>query len=97
MKMKKTMPGRVFEDLGFDPKEAANLRIRTILMVEIEQYVRKNRLTQKEAARRLGVTQPRLSNILRGKIEEFSIDALVTMLASAGLNVDIRIKPSAAA
>ena len=87
----------VFADLGFGPEEAANLRVRARLMAEIEKYIRAQRLTQKKAATRLGVTQPLVSSLLRGKIDLFSTDALITMLAHAGLKVDIRVKSSVAA
>lgn len=96
--MKKTITRRnVFAELGFGPEEAANLQVRARLMAEIEKYIQVQRLTQKEAAARLGVTQPRVSNLLRGKIELFSTDALITMLAHAGLKVDVRVKGSVAA
>jgi predicted XRE-type DNA-binding protein len=96
--MKKTVSTKnVFADLGFGPKEAANLQVRARLMAEIEKYIRAQRLTQKAAATRLGVTQPRISNLLQGKIDLFSTDALITMLAHAGLKVDIRVKSSVAA
>ena len=96
--MKKTVTRKnVFADLGFGSEEAANLHVRARLMAELEKYIRTQRLTQKEAAARLGVTQPRISNLLRGKIDLFSTDALITMLAHAGLKVDIRVKSSVAA
>ena len=66
-------------------------------MAEIEKYIRAKRLTQKQAAAQLGITQPRVSNLLRGKIDLFSTDVLITMLAHAGLRVDIRVKSSVAA
>ena len=66
-------------------------------MAEIEKYIRARGLTQKKAAATLGVTQSRVSNLLRGKIDLFSTDALITMLAHAGLRVDIRVKSSVAA
>jgi predicted XRE-type DNA-binding protein len=94
---KKVTTKNVFADLGFGAEEAANLQVRARLMAEIEKHIRAQRLTQKEAAKRLGVTQPRVSNLLRGKIDLFSTDALITMLAHAGLKVDIRVKSSVAA
>ena len=94
---KQASSNNVFLDLGFDAEEAANLKMRAMLMVEIEKYIQKNRLTQKKAAERLGVTQPRISDLMRGKIELFSVDTLITMLPHAGLKVDVRIRRSAAA
>jgi len=86
----------VFADLGFGTEEATNLHVRARLMAELEKYIRAQQLTQKEAAARLGVTQPRVSNLLRGKIDLFSTDVLITMLAHAGLRVDIRVKSTVA-
>lgn len=96
MKRRKSS-SNIFRDLGFDQKEAANLKVRAMLMSEIEKYIRSRRLTQKQAAERLGVTQPRISDLIRGKIALFSIDMLIEMLAHAGLKVDVRVKQSAAA
>ncbi len=94
MKKKTVTTKNVFADLGFGTEEAANLHVRARLMAEIEKYIRAQRLTQRAAAARLSVTQPRVSNLLRGKIDLFSTDALITMLAHAGLKVDIRVKSS---
>ena len=96
--MKKRMSGsNVFRDLGFDAEEATNLKVRAILMIELEKYIQAKKLTQKQAAERLGVTQPRISDLTRGKIGLFSVDTLITMLTHAGLKVDVRVRRSAAA
>lgn len=87
----------MFADLGFGSGEAVNLHVRARLMAEIEKHIRAQQLTQKEAAAQFGVTQPRISNLLRGKINLFSTDALITMLAHAGLTVDVRVKSTVAA
>lgn len=87
--------GNVFRDLGFSAEEAQNLRLRSELMIEIENFVKASELTQKEAAKHLGVTQPRLNDLLRGKIGKFSLDALVNMLARAGRSVSIRVRKAA--
>jgi predicted XRE-type DNA-binding protein len=89
--------GNVFSDLGFGPQEAENLHLRARLMAEIQKYIEREEITQAEAADRFGVTQPRISNLLRGKIHLFSVDTLITMLSHAGLRVDIRIKKARAA
>lgn len=81
--------GNVFEDLGFDPQTAQNLRIRASLMIAVEQYIRREGLTQAQAARHLGVTQPRISDLVRGKVDRFSIDTLVNMLSRAGIEVSV--------
>lgn len=86
----------IFQDVGFQAEEAGNLKVRAMLMTEVEKYIRTNKLTQKEAAARLGVTQPRVSDLIRGKIGLFSVDTLIGMLTHAGLVVDVRVKRSAA-
>jgi len=88
--------GDVFRDLGFGREEAANLKMRAMLMVELEKYIRAQRLTQRQAAERFGVTQPRISDLVRGKIGLFSVDTLIAMLSHAGVTVDIRVKQPAA-
>ena len=88
--------GNVFLDLGFSPAEARNLRIRSQMMMALHKFIDKEHLTQSEAAKRLKVTQPRISDLTRGKIDRFSIDTLVNMLADAGLDVDLRIKSAPA-
>ena len=96
--MKKRVSTRnVFRDLGFGAEEAANLKLRAMLMVELEKYIQAKHLTQKRAAERLGVTQPRISDLMRGKIELFNADTLITMLTHAGLKVDVRVRRSVAA
>lgn len=87
--------GNVFEDIGFPLEEAANLLLRTDLMLEIEGIVRERGLKQREAAELFGVSQPRISELMRGKLDAFSIDALVNMLAHAGLRVEVRVADAA--
>lgn len=84
------MADSVFYDLADTPEEAANLTARGVLMVAIEQRIRQEGWTQTEAAARLRVTQPRVSDLLNGKITKFSLDALVNMLAPIGLVFDVR-------
>jgi predicted XRE-type DNA-binding protein len=86
--------GNVFADLGFSPAEARNLRVRSQMMAALRKFIEKEGLTQAEAAKRLNVTQPRISNLTRGKITRFSLDALVNMLTDAGLEVDFQIRAS---
>lgn len=81
--------GNIFLDLGFDEEEAENLLIRASLMLRLRQFIEDEGLTQEEAAERLGVHQPRISDLMRGKISHFSIDALVNLLARAGLHLKI--------
>lgn len=87
--------GNVFADIGFAPAEAENLRLRAELMSRVDDHVRKSGLTQKEAAAILGVTQPRLNALLKGRIGDFSLDALVNMLARAGLRVSMTVRKAA--
>lgn len=84
--------GNVFRDLGFGPEEAASLKIRANLMIEIERLIQRRKLTQAAAAKLLGVTQPRVSDLVRGKIELFSIDTLVDMLTRAGVRVRVNVR-----
>lgn len=81
----------VFDDLGFDPVESANLRLRSDLMVALRRRLDSLRVTQVEAARLLAVSQPRISDLMRGKIDRFSIDMLVLMLGRAGVAVRLAV------
>jgi predicted XRE-type DNA-binding protein len=79
--------GDVFQDLGFAPEEAANLRARSDLMIRLTKLIEARGLTQAAAAKLLHATQPRISDLKRGKIDRFSIDSLVEMLGHAGVRV----------
>lgn len=79
----------VFRDLGFDIDESENLRIRSDLMVELSELIQSNGWTQVQAAELMGVSQPRISDLVRGKIDRFSIDSLIAMLGSAGVRIRI--------
>jgi predicted XRE-type DNA-binding protein len=87
--------GNVFRDLGFDKAEAENLRLRSELMMRIDDFYRDSGMTQAAAAKALGMTQPRLNALLKGKIGLFSLDALVNIAARAGLNVSLVIRKAA--
>ncbi len=84
--------GNVFRDLGFSEEEAEHLRIRASLMVQIRKVLEMRRLTQARAAELFGVSQPRISDLVRGKIALFSIDTLVDMLAHAGIRVSLSVQ-----
>jgi predicted XRE-type DNA-binding protein len=86
--------GNVFQDLGFPPAEAAHLLIRSDLMISLNQLLDERGLTQTRAAKLLGVTQPRISALRRGRVDLFSIDALVDMLARLDVTVTLRTKKS---
>jgi predicted XRE-type DNA-binding protein len=81
--------GNVFRDLGFGPEEAQHLLVRSELMLKIEELLKGRGLTQAAAARIMGVSQPRVSDLLRGKIGLFSTDSLIDMLAKLGVPVRI--------
>ena len=84
--------GNVFADLGFPPEEAAHLLIRSDLMGQLRVLIAARGLTQKAAAKALGVTQPRVSDLVRGRIELFSIDTLVEMLSRLDVIVTVKTK-----
>ncbi len=83
--------GNVFRDLGFSRDEAENLKIRTDLMIRLSKLIETRGLTQAQAAAVFWVTQPRVSDLVRGKIDRFSIDTLVAMLGHAGVRVQILV------
>ena len=87
--------GNVFADLGFEQDEAEHLRIRSALMATLRQVLLDRKLTQTAAASLFKVSQPRISDLVRGKIDLFSIDMLVDMLARADVRVDVRTTVSA--
>ena len=87
--------GNVFRDLGFPPREAEHLKLRAELMVRLEQLIRDRGLTQAQAAALFGVSQPRVSDLVRGKIDRFSIDTLVAMLGHAGARVSLVVRAKA--
>lgn len=84
--------GNVFRDLGFGKEEAAHLRLRAALMADVRRVIVKRRLTQAAAAKLFGVTQPRISDLVRGRIDLFSLDGLVDMLARAGVRVNLVVR-----
>lgn len=88
--------GNVFTDLGFDENEAANLRIRAMLMATINQYINDHELTQADAAKLFNEKQPRISEIKQGKIELFTVDKLINMLACIDYQVDVTVREKAA-
>lgn len=83
--------GNIFQDLGFGREEAENLKIRSELMIAIRRIVEERGLKQTEAAELFGTTQPRISDLIRGKIDQFTIDTLVNMLSHAGVHIELRL------
>lgn len=93
MTRKTIRPGEnVFEALGFDQKEAANLNIRADLMLRLSSVIKKHGLTQKKAAEVLGISQPDVSSLVNGRIDKFTIDKLVNMLTAFGQTVELKVK-----
>jgi predicted XRE-type DNA-binding protein len=84
----------VFADLGSGALEAASLEIRAGLMLELRELIRDRRLSQASAAALFGVSQPRVSDLVRGKIDLFRIDTLVRMLMRAGAHVAVTVRRS---
>jgi len=76
--------GTSYEALGFSREEAAVLAMRVLIAVEIERFVKRRRMTQTAAAEFFGVSQPRISNVLNGKLQGFTIDLLVKMVSRTG-------------
>jgi predicted XRE-type DNA-binding protein len=81
--------GDVYEDLWLSPEEAEHLKARSELMIALKQVIEDRGLTQTAAAELFGVTQPRISNLMRGRIDLFSVDTLISMLAHVGIRVKL--------
>lgn len=79
-----------------DTSEAAeNMKLRSVLMIALKKHITRAGLSQSQAAKVFGVTQPRVSDLMRGKIDLFGLDALVNMAAAAGLNIDLQVSEPA--
>lgn len=89
--------GNVFTDLGFPADEAANLQLRSDLIVQLRKRLATLGETQSEWADILGVSQPRVSDLLRGKIERFSVDTLIAFLGKTGAEVRLTVRSKTAA
>jgi predicted XRE-type DNA-binding protein len=87
--------GNVFHDVGFDAEEAENLKLRADLMMRIEDYYKTSGATQATTAKALGLTAPRFNALLKGKINLFSLDALVNIAVRAGMRIDLRVRKAA--
>lgn len=82
--MKNVSKGNVFDDLGFDPAESADLALRAYLMAALREFIERQNLTQVKAAKFFGIKQPKISNIMNGKVDAISSDYLVGLLARTG-------------
>jgi len=82
--------GNVFIDLGYSPDEAAILQMRSDLMADLRKFIKAKKLTQANAAKLFGVSQSRVSDLIRGKWERFSLEMLITLATRAGMHVTLR-------
>ncbi len=85
----------IWDAIEDTPAEAENMKLRSALMIALKQHVARAGLSQSQAAKLFGVTQPRVSDLLRGKINLFGLDTLVNMAAAAGLHVELRVLEAA--
>ena len=85
----------VWDAIEDTPQDAENMRLRSHLLIALTDRIRSKGWTQRVAAERLGVTQPRVSDLMRGKIDLFSLDTLVNMVAAAGLHVELSVSAAA--
>jgi predicted XRE-type DNA-binding protein len=82
--------GNVFLDLGYSPDEAAILQMRADLMADLRKFIKAKRLTQAKAAEVLGISQSRVSDLIRGKWDRFSLEMLITLATRAGMHVTLK-------
>jgi predicted XRE-type DNA-binding protein len=85
----------VWDAIEDNPAEAENLKLRSVMMMALKDHIKRQRLSQAEAATLLGVTQPRISDLMRGKIDLFGLDTLVNMVTAAGMHIDLKIRDAA--
>ena len=85
----------VWDAIEDTPAEAENMKLRSELMMELKDHITRTEMSQSQAAKLFGVTQPRVSDLMRGKINLFGLDALVNMAAAAGLHVEMRVLEAA--
>lgn len=82
--------GNIFSDLGYPPEEAAILQMRADLMADLRKFIKTKKLTQAKAAEMLGVSQSRVSDLIRGKWEKFSLEMLIILATKAGMHVTLK-------
>ena len=85
----------VWDAISDTPEEAENMKLRSSLMVTLKDYIDREGLSQSQAAKVLGVTQPRVSDLVRGKIQLFGLDSLVNMVTAAGLRIEMTVAKAA--
>ncbi|CAM3920841.1 HigA2-like helix-turn-helix domain-containing protein [Bordetella tumbae] len=85
----------VWDAIEDTPEEAENMKLRSILMTALKNHLARTGMSQAQAAKLFGVTQPRVSDLMRGKINLFALDALVNMATAAGLHIEMRVLEAA--
>ncbi len=89
--MTKQRFANVWDAIEDSPEEAENMKLRSVLMMALKEHLLRTGMSQTDAARLFGVTQPRVSDLMRGKINLFGLDALVNMVTAAGLRIEMRV------
>ncbi len=89
--MSKQRFASVWDAIEDTPEEAENMKLRSVLMTALKSHITRTEISQAQAAKLLGVTQPRVSDLMRGKINLFGLDALVNMASVAGLHIELRV------
>jgi predicted XRE-type DNA-binding protein len=85
----------IWDAIENTPEEAANMKLRSVLMMALKEHITRSGLNQSQAAKMFGITQPRVSDLMRGKISLFGLDALVNMATKAGFHVELRVLEAA--
>ena len=85
----------VWDAIEETPEEAQNMKLRSTLMMGLQEHIARAKLSQAQAAKLFGVTQPRISNLMHGKIDLFALDTLVNMASAAGMRVEMRVRKAA--
>ena len=85
----------VWDAIEDTPEQAANMKLRSVLMIALKDHITRARMSQAQAAQLFGVTQPRVSDLMRGKISLFALDALVNMATAAGLRIEMHVLEAA--
>ena len=93
--MKEQQFTSVWDAIENTPEQAANMRLRSALMIALKDHIARAGMSQAQAAQILGVTQPRVSDLMRGKINLFALDALVNMATAAGLRIEMHVREAA--
>lgn len=90
--MSKKRFSNIWDAIEDTPQEAASLKIRAELMIALQEHIKNTGLTQAQAAKLIGVTQPRISDLMRGKLNLFSLESLVDMITGVGLSIELTLK-----